>query len=47
MPTPAAISPPPTNASRIGMPGMRSMKLYDANAPIAMNAAWPSDSWPA
>ena len=23
------------------------MKLYDANAPIAMNAAWPSESWPA
>ena len=47
MPTSAAIAPPPTNASRIGMPGTRSMKLYDANAPTAMNAAVPSESWPA
>ena len=46
IPTAAAISPPPANASRIGMPGTRSMKLYDANAPTAMNAAVPSDSCP-
>ena len=47
MPTSAATVPPPTNASSIGMPGTRSTKLYDANAPTAMNAAVPSDSWPA
>ena len=29
------------------MPRMRSMKLYEANAPTAMNAAVPSESWPA
>ena len=28
------------------MPGTRSMKLYEANAPTAMNAAVPSESWP-
>ena len=30
-----------------GIPGTRSTKLYDAKAPTAMNAAVPSDSWPA
>ena len=29
------------------MPGTRSTKLYAANAPTAMNAAVPSESWPA
>jgi len=29
------------------MCGTRSMKLNDANAPTAMNAAVPSESWPA
>jgi hypothetical protein len=47
IPTSAATAPPPTNARRIGMPGTRSMKLYDANAPTAMNAAVPSDNCPA
>ena len=41
----------PTNPARpatsIGIPGIRRMKLYDANAPTAMNAAVPSESWPA
>ncbi len=29
------------------MPGTRSTKLYEANAPTAMNAAVPSESCPA
>ena len=31
----------------IGIPGMRSSKLYAMNAPTAMNAAVPSESCPA
>ena len=47
MPTSAATTPPPANASSMGIPGMRSTKLYEAKAPTAMNAAVPSESWPA
>ena len=47
MPTAAADRPPPAKATSNGMPGTRSTKLYDANAPTAMNAALPSESWPA
>ena len=47
IPTSAAHSPASTNATSSGMPGTRSMKLYAANAPTAMNAAVPSESWPA
>jgi hypothetical protein len=47
IPTSAAHTPASTNATRSGIPGTRSMKLYAANAPTAMNAAVPSESWPA
>jgi hypothetical protein len=47
MPTSAATTPPPANAARNGMPGTRRIRLYEANAPTAMNAAVPSESCPA
>ena len=47
MPTAAATTPARRNDTICGNHGRRSTRLYAANAPTAMNAADPSDSWPA
>ena len=47
MPTAAAQSPPMMNEPSKGIPGMRNSALYAMNAPTAMNAAVPSEIWPA
>ncbi len=47
MPTAAAHRPASAKDTRVGSHGIRSSKLYAMNAPTAMNAAVPSESWPA